>query len=860
MNLEGIEPVRFLKISEKCLPAQGSYGAKALRLIELAQEGYPVPDGILLSVEYLNELMDTVGIFPELKKIHELEAKGIVGGLEESVLSILGEVKPPVAFDSLLQTVKTIEGYTPSIRFAVRSAALGEDDNQSSFAGLYHSLLHVTMEGVWEAVLKCYASFWSFRAVQYRQTKSILPEKPSISIIVQRLLKPEYSGVLFTMNPLNGEAQMVVEAVEGIGESLVSGQVTPRRWTIEISSHSIKEDPTSPLGPKVPESILKDLTRYALLLKDKYRSELDMEWAVENKSLYLLQVRPITTQAAARNKIEGFYSRAVVEDLWQEPMTPITASLIFEKLSEVYTFKKTLLHLSLKEIAEIPALRVEKGYGFLHLFPVLKLMKYLPKSFRFRQVLKMFPKEFQEMAAAVPFSRLGFLKILFRLPRVPLSEPASFPLLTIPLLRRGIASIYEALSGLLPVEGAEYSAYKKELLYLTGLVKDLQTKNQWGYGYAAVFMWILDQIGNRFKLPASAILESVREIPRNVSSEIQSEMALLASECPEEIKDFLLSLSGEDVWEKFRKRFQGNSYLLKMEHFVKKWGWRSPRRDLICNRWEEDPGLVLELLKGALSSGILRPGDKKIQPPLEGALIPLLPRLLLSLVAMPAKKFLALREDLRFALDGLLYRIRLLLLRIQFKFKEMPEDWIFYVTLDELVEILDGSLKPLSLGSEIVIRKESYQKSKAIPPPYFILPEGHDCTSVEEKSSQPCKTFSGVGASSGIVEGKVRMIRHPGEFGRLLKGEILVTVSTDPGWTPLFLTAKAVVTEIGGILNHCSIIAREYGIPAVVGIKDACILFRDGMRLRVDGSRGEVTLLDESEDQTGMNPERDSFS
>jgi len=214
-----------------------------------------------------------------------------------------------------------------------------------------------------------------------------------------------------------------------------------------------------------------------------------------------------------------------------------------------------------------------------------------------------------------------------------------------------------------------------------------------------------------------------------------------------------------------------------------------------------------------------------------------------------AKKLLALREDLRFGLDVSFYKLRQILIAIQnseeLSIYNLNDDWIFFLNLNELREVL---INPESLTGYLQTLNDRitlYNDEKDKSPAYYLKIDGENIIDLDKKSDN-MHSFHGIAASPGIIEGKVKIIRGESDFSKLNKGEVLIAYNTDPGWTPLFLLAKGVVVEMGGLLNHCAIVAREYGIPAVVGVKHITQLLTDGQLVRINGHTGNVEVLSEN--------------
>jgi len=219
----------------------------------------------------------------------------------------------------------------------------------------------------------------------------------------------------------------------------------------------------------------------------------------------------------------------------------------------------------------------------------------------------------------------------------------------------------------------------------------------------------------------------------------------------------------------------------------------------------------------------------------------------LYILVRMTKSFLALREDLRFALDRVFYRIRKLLLAINssglLKDLQKIENGIFFLKLNELRSVLMRNKDLNDLLPRIENRMKGYFEDQNFSPPYYVMHDGQSTVALTQ-SATGNKTFECTAASPGVAEGKAKIIRDHRDFNKLQKGEILIAYNTDPGWTPLFISAAGVAVEMGGILNHCAIVAREYGVPAVVGLEGITRKIKDGQFVRVDGINGTLSILE----------------
>lgn len=846
-----------------------SYGSKGLRLRELAGLGYEVPDGFLISVECISWLVKTCGMGPFVSSILDSETAGD-SNLEKKVARSFQGIKVEAPISRwFMERIQRIRGFDPDMLLAVRSAALGEDDGDASYAGQYSTVLGVSPQNLFNALFECYASWWSDRVMAYRRKKGIVPGEPRLSVIVLRQLNPEFAGVLFTRHPISGKADtMVVEAVEGLGDKLVSGEVTPAGWEISenLGKISFLSSRKHTLASDLDEIHLKQLFNIGTKLEKHFGQGIDMEWAIEKGKVYILQARPITTGKTfsipqfshsgnpSEGRAETIYSRAIIEDLWSDRMTDITGSIVFDEFADLFTFKPFLKKLKLNHIAEMEIVKVIHGYGYLNSKTVAELLELIPPSLRFREIARMFPVSIQKQVLGIPFN---WKKALGLIPRIPLliTDPSMVPFLTRPFLKRHLAVVERELNTVSVLSYSKMTSKElgTELERVLKLQGKLQEKNQWGYGNATLFTWLLRHLATTvFKKSEQWVLEQIRHIPSNVTVRSQQELKILCRMCDETLLEKAFKgRSGKEIWEILSTEFPEHPVTRAIGSFVKTYRFRSANRDFIHPRWDEAPEIVLAMMSAMIGSmGKIPEKDYGLNLGSEAVSFRNhsmdLSSILLAPLVCAARSFLALREDLRFCLDKIFYRIRKILIAVS----KTPEfaiigdipDGVFFLKLNELRAIFSGERTLESLVSTVKTRRNTFYREQDCPPAYFLKIDksSEDSISLTDPASA---VLSGVPASSGVAEGVARVIRHSGEFHLLKPGEILVAFNTDPGWTPLFMSAAGVIVEMGGILNHCAIVAREYGIPAVVGIEGASRKIETGRKVRLDGNSGVVELI-----------------
>lgn len=835
----------YVKIAESGPIEDIALGKKAKNIILAEKGGWNIPDGIILTPEYLNFFGDFIA---------QYKIKNSLSNRFEEIFAKFCESEVKETAQNKIIAALTQVNYQYGKRYAVRSAANVEDGTEKSYAGQFDTYLNVQQEDLLFYVFKCYFSYWKEGHYSYSGTDKHQVGKPLHSVIVQEFIEADFSGVLFTCNPVTAEKQIIIEAIEGVGEQLVSGRKEPS-FVFEVNDYKTlnpvicqkKNNGKS----EINQSLIIELIAIAKSLEKLFVKSIDVEWAIKEGKIFILQIRPVTgihrpkdIYAPYRNK----YCRTIIEDLWSDKMTNISSSIVFTELSDIYTFKKIFTKLGLNHLAREKAVEVFNGYGYLNVHLVAQILELVPKSMRIRELLNSFPPPERVLASKIEAKKRKIARVVIRSVLL-MNEPAAIPFLTRMVLKKHQKTAIKQLKVYETYPDNDLSFYLEELNRLIGLLGLLQDKNQWGYGYASIFIWFTHHFSVSYLgMDEKWLLDRLKNIPDNISSRIQSRLIEIASLCDDQIREEIIQ-KPEHAWLIMKTKFSSHPFYIELKEFIRTYKHRSSNRDFVNNRWDESPEILITHIASILSFNNTDHREKQVGQRLKSikqfAFMPVLWILIKS-----TKKFIALREDLRYTLDICFYNIRKLLIAISehkaFSGYELCKNWIFFLELKELRELLAEPNK-LSLYCELLNhRKIDYFKNKDNAPPYYIKAENGNVIPYQEeriRANSALKTFKGIAASAGIVEGRARVILDEKDFHKLQPGEVLVAYNTDPGWTPLFLKAKAVLVEMGGILNHCSIIAREYEVPAIVGLTEITKLLKNNQLVRVNGGEGTVEVI-----------------
>ena len=745
--------------------------------------------------------------------------------------------------------------------FAVRSSAVAEDDIGGSMAGLLETHLDVDRENLVPRLRDCWASLFSHRARSYlaRPGASACSADLRMGVIVQRQLAPRWAGVLFTVDPSRRTGDtMVLEWVEGLGESLVSGRVSPSRLLLSRRELRLPDDLPAALA-----RALLDLHAQALRAERLFGEPLDIEWCADDEGLHLLQARPVTAFGGPGTSI---WSSANVGENYPAALSPFTWSVV-DRFRSHYVD-------SLAERLWVP----ERCREVLR--PVFDNLLGVHRG-RVHYNLSSWYRMFARMPGG-KLLRRSFDRYIDQ--PVPLADPGAEPDLPSVPARR----IVPALLGRYLTLGSSVTSFvrrfhrhrqdwRRQLAEArspaaAGRVLEQITAfldRQWGDAALAdfsamVFPALLQAVATAWLSPEDAArtpgllrglgLKSTEALKllHALGAWVSTRPELLSLLHAERDSELVAALDGEGLalWETFLDQFGGRCYQELL---------------LTSPTFEERPDLAWHLVRGVLAVDAADPGAREAAEAevrerctreLLGRL-PLWKRPLFARLIRDAHRAIAAREEVRLC-QGLLYgELRRAALAVGRGLVERgrvdrPED-VFQLEADEVQRLLHNRfLYPETLPALIHARREAGSTAHAdlrSLPSCFVLDQGSEYPLELDGSGGPApssgeRAWRGLGVSSGSVIGTVRVIVDPVEqAGQLRPGEVLVARATDPGWTPLFLIASAAVVERGGMLSHAAIVAREVGIPVVVDVSHATTALRDGQRVRVDGSTGLVEIV-----------------
>ncbi|TFG28449.1 hypothetical protein EU528_11205 [Candidatus Thorarchaeota archaeon] len=708
-------------------------------------------------------------------------------------------------------------------KYSVRSSANIEDATSYSFAGQFST--HLNIEGR-KAIIQAIQSVWKSaekvnEAEYIKTTKSGSTTK--MGVIIQEMVKPIFSGVVFTKNPLTGLDEVIVESVDGYGDALVQEGVTPNRWVYkwgEWIEHPDSQDDRI--------SIIQEIIQQSRELAVHYGSPLDLEWCYDGQHIYWLQLRAITALESTKlysNRISREFLPGMIKPLVWSVNIPMINSSWKDLFREVIGSKADSINIH----------NLSKQFHYRAYFN----MGVIGNIF---EVLGM-PREALEILAGIESA--GEDRPLFRpssrtfvhLPRMLLTVLRKLVFSKpIEIFIRNYRKHYDRIAAV----DIESLNYEESFDY----IDELFNLNRYG-SYMVIVSQLLNSLYNMmlkrmlssYDINTEAIhlspnTKRLRESdPRDMLNQLRKKYASIPPEEREKIEGHGLDTEVIDS--------QKSEFIEQFNEFMQQYGHLSDSgNDFSRLSWRETPDIVYEMIKSEPAE--IQAGREDSHEKIQNFRQEKKMNDSIYKRALRYQEYRELVNSLYTFGYSLFRRFFLhiaMLLKNENKIDE--RDDIFYLSQGEIRNLIHGRLEGPDAKQRIQQRKDEMEKyADAILPEIII---GDSPPLILDKQEIGME-LSGVATSGGHYTGPARVIRGVGDFGKISEGDVLVIPYSDVSWTPLFSLAKAVISESGGLLSHCSIVAREYGIPAIVSV-DGATQIEDGTIIAVDGDNGQVSVL-----------------
>jgi len=850
----------FLETDDAALPR---VGGKGLNLGKLTKAGFPVPTGFCVTTD-----------------AYRLSVQGLSEQNEGSIKDI--ELMP-----KLIAEIQTAQEKLRTTTFAVRSSATAEDLAEASFAGQQDTFLNVTPEELLDALKACWASLWSERAIAYRQTQRIADEGLAMAVVIQEMCEADVSGVLFTVAPFNENAS-IIESNWGLGESVVSGTITPDSFHVSrdtgeflernvatkcemVTAAGVSEVPATQQDvPSLTDAQLKELTQLGMQVETHYGQPMDIEWALADGQFVLLQSRYITTPRKSITHREQELTptglKEAVEKVRQEEVEILAARAevngtvwCHHNLAEVLPAPLPMTWEIMKQFMS-GAGGLGKAYRDLGFYPservnnegILDLIcgriyvnlnreaelhfDGFPFAHDFN-ALKQNPQDAMCAQAETDITRSNvsfWLKLPLHIIRMSRAEMR---------LRKYRSDFARLLTEeVFPAFQEEVEA-ERDIPYSDLTDVELVTKfEEWRFK-------TLDDFAPKAltaTLLAGFSLQRLEAALQKCFSETETKVL---------VNKLISGISGNLTVETNGKLWEVATGEMTLTDFLKDYGHRAVDEfELAQPRWREDTTYIEQITTSFQQSGLQTPPTESLFPADDGPQQQIAQRESAEMELAThlenktglrkqieseldfTRTYMPFRETAKFYLMLGYEQIRRSLLELDRRYQ--LDGGIFYLVPDELRQLISGEV----LNDTITTRKMRRELALQIEAPDVIFSDSLDQIGTS-MSIDAMDTYTGVGVSAGVATGKARVLLTPSAVCPSDRDYILVCPSTDPAWTPLFLHAAGLVMERGGVLSHGAVVAREYGVPAVANIPNATRRIADGQTLRVDGNQGTVSLI-----------------
>ena len=743
--------------------------------------------------------------------------------------------------------------------YAVRSSGLAEDGAEASHAGQFESLLNVPAEEVKGALVRVAASGAGAGLTAYRAERCIAEAAPP-AVVVQRMIAADHAGVAFSADPVAGRRdRVVVSATRGLGDRLVAGEVDGSGWWLARPSLDVVA--TTGDGEGLTPAQVREVAELCLAAEAAFGGPQDIEWAFAGGALYLLQSRPITSplRPAPLND-PGFlvFDNSNIVESYPGIVAPLTFSFASYAYARVYMAFVALLGVAPERIRaervvfENMLSRIE-GRVYYNLGNWHRALAMLPGY----SLNRGFMDGMMGTSAPLPERLLGqiegagpsrfteYLRLArsaWRLWRASQALPETSKQFRARLDRALAATAPDRVAGLSLTElAAEYRRIEADLLdrWDAPIVNDFLCMIAFGAARKALEGWAGAE--------GTAALNDVLIGQGDIISARPAQLIRAMGEAAREDAALLAALDAQD-----RAVVEASAIAPQIAGYIAEFGDRCTEElKLESVTLDEDPAPLFAAIAAAARARHAAPGERgdpwaRLDGALRGKPVK---RLLARRLVRWAKDRVRDRENLRYERTRIFGRARRVLLAMGGQFHALgliaaPRD-VFLLTLPEVLGAIEGFGVTADLAGLAEVRRREMERAAALPdPPERIIVEGPACAAatasaapVEATSDE--RTRTGTGASAGMVTATARVIADP-RGQSIAAGEILVARHTDPGWIALFASAGAIVVERGSLLSHSAIVARELGIPCVVGLKDATRWIADGEVLTVDGASGKV--------------------
>ncbi|MBM7843468.1 rifamycin-inactivating phosphotransferase [Herpetosiphon giganteus] len=853
-------------------------GGKAANLAKLAQiPSIHVPTGFCLSTAAFQRMLELTPAISELldqAALLRFDDRATIATLSATLRQTIES--SPMPDDIHAAISQLLAQFGPTKAYAIRSSATAEDSPSASFAGQHDSYLNIVGEAaIMQQIKACWASLFSERAMIYRLQQGFDQRSVSVAVIVQAMVFANVSGVMFTADPITANRKLLaIEASFGLGEALVAGHVNPDSYRLrngEVVSATIatkqlamyptmaggtEEQPIPPeqqQQPALNQPQLSQLEAIGRTIEQHFGQPQDIEWCLADGQFYIVQSRPITTLypiPAANDAKNHIYISVGHQQMMTDAMKPLGLSIWQLTAGRPMVHAGGRLFVDIIDDLAVPARRAIMLDVLGKSDPLIR--SALTTLIERGDIIPATPA--QPAASTLDKFKPASADSLEFQPTIE-NDPTIVPAL-IAQSERDLATLKQTIA---PKSGAELC---DSILHdIQQLKQSLANPQSFGVIMNAINAsnWLNERMDEWLGEKNAA-----DSISQSVDHNITSAMGLALLDVADAIRpypaviDYLAQTNEPNFLATLEQFAGGNLARQAIEAYLAKYGMRCAGEiDITRTRWSENPATLLPLILHNIKS--FAPGFsqqkfahgrqvaltkehellERLQQLPEGAAKAAATKRVIDLI----RNFIGYREYPKYHIVSRYFVYKQALLQaaevlVQANILRDQSD-IAYLTFAELHEVL----RTQQLDDQLIEqRKAEHAQFQKLTPPRVLTSDGELLNGSYQRSDVPTGALVGLPVSAGIIEGRARVILQM-EAAALEAGDILVTRFTDPSWTPLFVAIHGLVTEVGGLMTHGAVIAREYGLPAVVGVADATKRIHDGQRIRLNGSTGTIEIL-----------------
>jgi len=852
-------------------------GGKGVNLGELSKiQGIHVPEGFCITTTGYQAAIERSEMYQALLDqltMLKVDDRAQIGEISRQIRQTIIDAR--IAEDLVTAVAHYLSRFGEKHAYAVRSSATAEDLPHASFAGQQDTYLNIIgLEAILQHISKCWASLFTDRAVIYRMQNGFDHSQVYLSVIVQRMVFPQVSGILFTADPITSSRKLLsIDASFGLGEALVSGLVSADCYKVQegqivdtriaakkLAVYGRKEggtetrqiDPDQQNTQSLTEQQILQLARIGRQIEAYFGCPQDIEWCLVDDTFYIVQSRPITTLypiPEANDQENHVYISVGHQQMMTAPMKPLGLSFFLLTTNAPMYKAGGRLFVDCTPLLASPDSRKMLLNTMGQHDPLLKdaLLNLITRG----DYIKSLPDDKKEQTSGTSNKGMATTSIQ--------DQIENDHTIVCDLMKRTETSIEALKQNIQMKSGSDlFDFILEDIQELKLILFDPQSSRVIRAGMDAS-LWINEKM-NMWLGEKNAADTLAQAVPHNITSEMGLALLDVADVIRPypEIIDYLQQVKNDNFLDELVKYDGGQETRDAIHDYLSKYGMRCAGEiDITRTRWSEKPVALVPMILNNIKNFAPNASKWRFEQGRQAA-AKKEQQLLDRLQQLPdgaqkaeetkrkinmIRNFSGFREYPKYGMVNRYFVYKQALLkeaeRLVLANVIREKEDIFDLTFDELREVVRTNKLDYGIISK---RKDEHKRYEKLTPPRVITSDGEIVTGKYNRENLPAEAIAGLPVSSGVVEGRARVILNM-EDADLEEGDILVTAFTDPSWTPLFVSIKGLVTEVGGLMTHGAVIAREYGLPAVVGVEDATKLIQDGQRIRVHGTEGYIQIL-----------------